>query len=60
MVAQGRLEKMPRYFFNLADGTGVFRDDIGEEFGNIEEARSHAVQIVRELGRIRPEHVIAR
>jgi hypothetical protein len=51
---------MPRYFFNLADGTGVFRDDIGEEFGNIEEARSHAVQIVRELGRIRPEHVIAR
>jgi uncharacterized protein DUF6894 len=51
---------MPRYFFHLADGTGVFRDDIGEEFGNIEEARSHAVQIVRELGRSRPKHVIAR
>jgi hypothetical protein len=32
---------------------------MGEEFWNIEEARNHAVQIAREMGRNRPKHVNA-
>jgi hypothetical protein len=46
---------MTRYFFHLEDGADVLRDEIGEEFGTIEEARSHAAQVVKELGRGRPE-----
>ena len=50
---------MARYFFYLEAETGVLRDGMGEEFGNIEGSRNHAVQIAREIGRNRPKHVNA-
>jgi hypothetical protein len=49
---------MARFFFHLEDETGNLRDDMGEEFGNIEEARSHAVEVARELGHNRPQRVM--
>jgi hypothetical protein len=57
-----RLQKVGRdgaLFLHLEDETGVLRDGMGEEFWNIEEARNHAVQIAREMGRNRPKHVNA-
>jgi uncharacterized protein DUF6894 len=56
-VAEGG--EMARYFFNLQDGNAVLRDDLGEEFNNVEEARNHAVQVATELARNRPERIRA-
>jgi Domain of unknown function (DUF6894) len=50
---------MPRYFFHLEDVRIVLRDDVGEEFGTIEEARGYAVRVAWEVGRNRPEHLRA-
>ena len=33
-------KRMPRYFFDVRDGGGLHRDEIGEEFGSFEEARA--------------------
>jgi hypothetical protein len=40
-----------RYFFHLRSGSDVLRDDTGEEFKNVEEAKAHAFQVARELAR---------
>jgi hypothetical protein len=50
---------MPRYFFHLEDPTGIIRDDGGEEFASLEEARTFALGIALELGRNRLQNAIA-
>ena len=47
---------MARYFFHLEDGNDeVLRDDTGEEFSEIEEAKNHALDVASELGRNQPK-----
>jgi hypothetical protein len=48
---------MPRYFFQLEHPSGVFKDDAGEEFDTVEEARGYAVRLAREVGRNLPERM---
>jgi hypothetical protein len=48
---------MPRYFFHLADANVLLRDDIGEEFDTVEQAKGFALRIAWEIGRNRPEDV---
>jgi hypothetical protein len=48
---------MVRYFFHLEDESGVLRDDIGEEFGNTEQAKTFGAEVARELARNRPHRV---
>src|SRR5437870_2692827 len=57
MSGSRRLGAMARYFFHLEDGSGVLRDDMGEEFGNIEQVETFAAQVARELARNRPDRV---
>ena len=40
---------MPRYYFNFSDGSRWFTDDAGEEFGELADARRHAIRQVRNL-----------
>jgi hypothetical protein len=37
---------MPRYFFDVHDGTRMQRDDDGTECGTVEDARTHAKQVL--------------
>lgn len=40
---------MNRYFFHLRHADGTLADEEGDEFGTLEEAKSHAIEAVREL-----------
>jgi hypothetical protein len=40
---------MPRYFFDVFDGTTWSRDEEGDEFSDVAAAIQEAVHIVREL-----------
>ncbi|WP_075292860.1 DUF6894 family protein [Pararhizobium arenae] len=40
---------MSRYFFNIRRSGDTALDDEGEDFGNLEDAREHAVNSIREL-----------
>ena len=51
---------MPRYFFHLKDGNDVLEDDTGEELATTEEARQHSLRVAFELGRNRPDRIIAK
>lgn len=38
-----------RYFFHVASGHTLYRDDVGEEFLDIRSAKAYALRIAREL-----------
>ena len=40
---------MPRYFFDLANGDGLLRDEEGAELNDIERARAFALHSAREV-----------
>ena len=40
---------MPRFFFHVTNGKTI-RDQDGDSFESVEEAKRHAVTIARELG----------
>jgi uncharacterized protein DUF6894 len=40
---------MPRYFFNVRQGTEYHRDEEGQEFGDTEAARHEAMSLIREM-----------
>jgi Domain of unknown function (DUF6894) len=42
---------MARYFFHFENGSGIFQDDMGEVFGNVEEVKTHATIVAGELAR---------
>jgi hypothetical protein len=43
---------MPRYFFHVISSNGdSLADEDGEEFGQVEAAREHAIAVARELSR---------
>ncbi len=46
---------MPRYFFNLNDGSKIIPDPDGTELSDIDSARAHAFRVMRELARNREE-----
>lgn len=41
---------MPRYFFDITDGTSTF-DDTGNEFADLSAARDAAIQTLSEMAR---------
>ena len=49
VVARG--SAVARYYFHLVRDNEIIRDDQGEEFDLVQEARAHAVQVARELSR---------
>ncbi len=40
---------MNRYFFHLRHADGTLADEEGDEFDTLEQAKSHALEAVREL-----------
>jgi hypothetical protein len=40
---------MPRFFFHIHDGNGLDRDDAGMDLVNIEDARTEALSLARDL-----------
>jgi hypothetical protein len=46
---------MPRYFFNLYEGSKIIPDLDGTELLDYHSARAHAFHVVRELARNREE-----
>jgi hypothetical protein len=46
---------MPRYFFNLYDGSKIIPDPEGTELSDYHSARTHAFRVMRELARNREE-----
>lgn len=50
---------MARYFFHLVAEGRVLRDETGEEFALVEEARGYGLQVARELARNHRELDIA-
>jgi hypothetical protein len=40
---------MPRYFFHIHDGNGLDRDDEGMDLVNIDEVRTEAMSLARDL-----------
>ena len=42
---------MPRYFFDVHDGQGFHRDDVGDEFDGFDEARTQAQALLPDIAR---------
>ena len=42
---------MTRYFFDLQDGTGFHRDEIGEDLTSFEEARDQCQSLLPDIAR---------
>ena len=42
---------MARYYFDVRDGSGFHRDEIGDEFDNFEEAREQAQTLLPDIAR---------
>jgi hypothetical protein len=40
---------MPRYFFHIHDGNGLDRDKAGTDLVNIDDARTEAMSLARDL-----------
>ena len=49
---------MPRYFFNLTDGSTI-RDPNGEELADIGSAKATAARVARDVGRNKERTLIA-
>jgi hypothetical protein len=49
---------MPRYFFNLTDGSTI-RDPDGEDLADVEAAKATATQVARDVGRNKERTQIA-
>jgi hypothetical protein len=50
---------MPRYFFNVLDGSLSFTDERGKELSNLQEAHLHALRILEKMLHLIPDHVTA-
>jgi hypothetical protein len=50
---------MPRYFFNLSEGTLSFVDERGKELPDLHEAHFHALCILEKMLRLIPDHITA-
>lgn len=42
---------MPRYYFDVRDGRGFHRDEIGDDFPNFEEARAQCQSLLPDIAR---------
>ena len=42
---------MPRFFFDVRDAAGFYRDEIGDEFVSFDEARDQAQVILPDIAR---------
>jgi hypothetical protein len=51
---------MPKYFFNILDGSVSFSDERGKELSNLQEAHLHALRILEKMLHLIPDHVSAR
>ena len=52
-------EEMPRYFFNVVDGSVSFTDERGKELSSLQEAHLHALRILEKMLYLIPDHVTA-
>ena len=50
---------MPRYFFNISDGSLSFVDDRGKELSDLHEAHLHALRILEKMLHLIPDHITA-
>ena len=50
---------MPRYFFNISDGSLSFVDERGKELSDLHEAHLHALRILEKTLHLIPDHVTA-
>ncbi len=50
---------MPRYFFNVSDGSLSFIDERGKELSSLQEAHLHALRILEKMLHLIPDHVTA-
>ena len=50
---------MPRYFFNVLDGSVSFSDERGKELSSLQEAHLHALRILEKMIHLIPDHVTA-
>ena len=50
---------MPKYFFNILDGSVSFSDERGKELSNLQEAHLHALRILEKMLHLIPDHVTA-
>ena len=48
---------MPRYFFNISDGSLSFVDERGKELADIHEAHLHALRILEKMLHLIPDHI---
>lgn len=42
---------MPRYFFDVHDGQGFHRDDVGDEFDGFDDARQQCQALLPDIAR---------
>ncbi len=42
---------MPRYYFDVRDGSGFHRDEVGDEFNGFEEAREQCQVLLPDIAR---------
>ena len=52
-----RAEEMPRYFFNVLDGSLSFTDERGKELSSLHDAHLHALRILEKMLQLIPDHV---
>ena len=50
---------MPRYIFNVLDGSLSFTDERGKELSSLQEAHLHALRILEKMIHPIPDHVTA-
>jgi hypothetical protein len=50
---------MPRYFFNISDGSLSFVDERGKELSDLNEAHLHALRVLEKMLHLIPDHITA-
>jgi hypothetical protein len=50
---------MPKYFFNISDGSLSFVDERGKELSDLHEAHLHALRILEKMLHLIPDHITA-